>query len=247
MGVEHFTLDTSEHREYSRKLHLMSSVALPNAVRYTLDRMAYQTMRKARSGLRDHFTIRNTWTSRSIAYDKVGTSNNIDRMESATGSRLAYMREQEEGIDRPASGKHGEPIQTTEASGEGQAGVRRKRVLKRFYLSRLKVAKNLHSQAKSIQRHKGFKGRGRSQSQTLAIMINLARKQRLRFVFWRAPSGKRGLFRIDGDRLPMIYDLTETRIRSDERHWLTEPSADVAETVYEIYGKALRFQLYRLR
>lgn len=233
------TLDNSELREFSRKLHLMSSTAIPNAVRYTLDKMAYQTMREARRGLKDHFTLRNTWTSRSIAYEKVGASNNIDRMESCTGSRMAYMRHQEEGINRAAGGKYGEPIPTTEASGEGQVSVRKKRVLRKFYLSRLRVAKGLYQETKAY---------AKSTRQHIAIMAAKARKMKRRIVYWRSPrSGKEGLVQVLERRLPMLYDLTLDRIRSEPRHWLRKPTNEVTKKLYDIYGKALRFQLYKLK
>ena len=219
----------------ARKLHLAHENGLRDASRYTVNELAFLTFKKSRAGLKDHFTLRNAWTKKSISFQKVPPNvKDIDMMESEVGSTLAYMREQEEGISRTARGKHGEPIPTTEASGEGQGAVRRKRVLRKNYLNRLRVARGLYDKAKR---------QAKNSNQVLGLVVNMAKKERKKIIFWKTLRGKQGLFRIDGDRLPMLYDLSEKRVISKPRPWLSGPTDKVLPMLGKIYGKALFFNL----
>lgn len=226
--------DTNMFERDAKKAHLTHEKALPEATRYTLNEMAAQTYKSAKRDLKKTFTIRNTWTARSLAFEKVGNTNDIDRMESKAGSREEYMREQEEGISRSATGKHGEPIPTTHASGEGQARQRKKRVMRKFYLGRIKVAQGLYDKAKR---------EAKSDKQVLPLLIKMAKRQRKKVIFWKSDKRKQGLFQIDGDRLPMLYDLTEKRVVSRPRRWLTAATDDTTPKMRKIYGRALSFNL----
>lgn len=228
------SFETDLFERDAKKAHLAHAKALPEATRYTLNEMAVQTWKSAKMDLKKTFTIRNTWTARSLGFQKVGSTNDIDRMESYAGSREDYMREQEEGISRSATGKHGEPIPTTHASGDGQARQRKKRIMRKFYLGRLKVAQGLYDRAK---REAG------SDKQVLPLLVRMAKKQRKKVIFWKSDKRKQGLFQIDGDRLPMIYDLTEKRIVSRPRRWLTAATEETIPKMRNIYGKALFFNL----
>jgi hypothetical protein len=228
-------LDTDMFKRDARKAHLTHEKALPEAVRYTLNELAVKTYQKTRRDLKKTFTIRNTWTARNMAFEKVPTSQtNIDFMESHAGSRLKYMEEQQEGVQQAAKGRHGVPLPTTVASNEGQSQKRRKKVIRRNYLNRLRVAKGLYRKASRLARRP---------SQVLSIVTALARKQRKKVVFFKASSGKKGLFLIDGDRLPMLYDLSEKRVVSKPRPWLTDATDAVSPMVHKLYGKALYFNL----
>jgi hypothetical protein len=72
----------------------------------------------------------------------------------------------------------------------------------------------------------------------------MAKRQRKKVIFWKSLR-KQGLFLIDGDRLSMLYDLTEQRVVSKERPWLSEATAEVLPFMRKIYGKALFFNLRR--
>ena len=230
-------LDTNEFKRDALRLHLLSDVALPEAVRYTLNELAVKTWKGARKGLDKHFTLRNTWTKRSIAFQKAGPGGNIDQMASYAGTREAYMREQEEGVNRTSQGKYGEPIPTTHVSGEGGSRLRKKKIMRKFYLSRLRVARGLYDTTK---------GQAQSEAQHLPILIATARKMRKRVFFWRSRSGKAGLFLLEKKGLPMLYDLSRRRITSRSRPWLSGPTKVISPMLFKLYGKALRFQLYKL-
>lgn len=226
-------LDTAEFKRDARRAFAIHAKAFPDAVRYTLNELAAQTYKAARKDLSKTFTLRNTWTARSLAYEKVGSSDVVETMESRVGSREAYMREQEEGVNRTAKGKHGEPIPTTFTSGEGEARTRRKRVMRKYYLNRLRVAQGMYAQAKRD---------AHDESQVLPLLIAMAKKKRKKVIFWQGRR-KSGLFLIDDKRLPMLYDLSERTITSKARPWLSEATARVAPRLRKLYGKALFYNL----
>lgn len=236
--TDSFSMDMSIFKSDARKLQLLSDEALPAAVEYTLNELAVQTWKRSKRDLKDNFTLRNTWTARNMAFGKVTPGRrDISQMRSMAGSRLEYMREQQEGVKNDARGKHGVPIPTTSATGEGQGRTRRKRVLRKHYMSNLRMAQGAFMKAKRS---------ARSSKQVLPALVSIARKMRKRFIYWESPGGKRGIFQIDGDRLNMIYDLSEKRITSIPRPWLEEATDKVTPMFRKIYGKALFFQLRKL-
>ena len=230
------TLETDMFKKDARKAHMTHEKALPEATRYTLNELAFQTMKRSKNDLKKHFTIRNAWTKKSVGANKVGSTKDIDRMESEAGSTLEYMREQEDGINKAASGKHGEPIPTNVASGEGWTAKRKKKILRKNYLNRLQVAKGLYNRARR---------KGKGDKQILSTMVAMAKKEKKKVVFWRTMRGKQGMFLIDGDRLPMIYDLTQQRVVSKPRHWLLEPRDETMKLLRKIYGRALSYNIRR--
>lgn len=236
--TDSFSMDMSIFKEDARKLRLFSDKALPAAVEYTLNELAVQTWKRSKRDLKDNFTLRNTWTARNMAFEKVAPGRrDISRMKSMAGSRLEYMREQQEGVTKSARGKHGVPIPTTSAAGEGQGRTRRKRVLRKHYMSNLKMAQGAFVRAKRS---------AWSSKLVLPFVIAIARKMRKRFIYWESPRGKRGIFQIDGDRLNMIYDLSEKRVTSSPRPWLADATDKVTPMFRKLYGKALFFQLRKL-
>lgn len=243
--ADDFTLDTRMFEKDAKRVLLQSKNALGEAVRYTLDRMAYQAYASSKRALKGQFTIRNTWTSRNMAFVKVEpTARRIDEMQSEAGSRLEYMEAQQEGSKHRAKGKHGVPIPTTHASGEGAAKQRKKRVQKRFYLSRLKIGKGLYADAKAAA--------AGDRKQHYAIMLSMARKRRLKFVYWESARGTKGLYKIRDPRnredwaIEMVYDLSQRMTSAKPRDWLT-PAADKAtESLRKTFGAALSFQMRKL-
>lgn len=232
------SINTDEFRRDALRVHLLQTSALREAVRYTLNEMAVQTWKLSKRGLSTHFTLRNTWTARSLAFDKVPTNvNNIDMMRSHAGSRMEYLEEQEEGIRKTARGAHGVPIPTTYAAGQKGAKRRTKRVARRFYLSRLRVAQGVY---KDVQQY------ARTRRQHLAVMIYKAHKLSKRVIYWESLRGRKGLYLIEGHGLHMIYNLAERHITSRARPWLSTPTNQVSLMFRKIYGKALRFQLHKL-
>ena len=151
---------------------------------------------------------------------------------------MEYLEEQEEGVRKTARGAHGLPIPTTYTAGQKGAKRRTKRVARKFFLSRLRVARGLYEDTK---RQTGSRG------QHLFVMVDQAAKLRKRFIYWETITGRKGLFQIDGDRLNMVYDLSRRRITSKARPWLSKPTNQVSLMFRKIYGKALRFQLHKLR
>lgn len=232
------TLETDLFKKDARKAHLTHEKALPEATRYTLNELAFQTMKRSKKDLKKHFTLRNAWTKKSIGANKVGSTTDIARMQSEAGSTLGYMKEQQEGVNETATGKHGVPIPTNVASGEGGTGKRRKKVLRRFYLNRLKVAQGVYLEAKKASK---------SHKQHYAIALDITRRRKKMFLFWKSKrSNRKGLYMLDKGNpwaINMVYDLTQQRIKSDPRHWLTESRDESMKLLRKIYGRALSFNI----
>jgi hypothetical protein len=234
------TLDTDQFRRDALKVYLAQKNALPNAVRFTLDTMAFKTMKVAKDDLSKNFTLRNTWTKRSIGVEKVGAGNDIDIMVSRVGSREGYMAEQEEGVNVTSKGEHGVPIPTPTVSGEGRASVRKKRILRKYLLSKIKTAKGVFHAAAAVSS---------TRKQHYALVMSMTREARKKFFYWEARRGRKGLYRLstDEDGQPdMVYDLSHRRLTSKPVRWLSGPTDSTLPQMAKIYGKALRFQLSRL-
>lgn len=251
--TDSFSMDMGIFKEDARKLRLLSDEALPAAVEYTLNELAVQTWKRSKRDLKDNFTIRNTWTARNMAFEKVTPGRrDISRMRSMAGSRLEYMREQQEGVKHVKRGKHGVPIPTAFASGETEnpsvGKARLKKVQRKFYLSRLRVGRGIYQAAKT--RYGGQPVSSRKQH--YAIVLSMARKRNLRFVYWESRRGRKGLYKIRDPRdrddwvIQMVYDLSKAMTTAAPREWLTTATDEATASIRKIYGKALFFQLRKL-
>ena len=125
--------------------------ALPYAVRDTLNTLAYETSRIAKKNADRLMVMRNTYTSRSIQFERA-QGLKVDQMKSAAGSLQEYMREQEEGFTRHRKGKHGVPVPTSFAAGQ-QGAVPRSKPIRR-QLDESAQGGEGNSQKREVQDHK---------------------------------------------------------------------------------------------
>lgn len=218
----------------------LHSRALSNAVKYALDNAAYSTWKQTRDELPVRFQIRNTWTKRSITYEKANPKAETLNMFSRVGSAREYMAKQEVGFVEQSKGKHGVPVPTGAASGEGRgAQVRRKRILRQKYLSRLKVAQGLYEKARSA----ATKGR----KQAYAIALAMARREGRPVIYWESKRGRKGLYEIEGQSITMLYDLTHRTLRTAAERWLSQPSEAARRRLEGVFARALRFAFHKYR
>jgi len=215
--------------------------ALPYAARDCINNLAYETHRIAKKNAGRLMVMRNTFTSRSIQFEKT-QSLDMRRMESAAGSLQEYMREQEEGFTRHKKGKHGVPVPTSFAAGQEGAVPRSKPIRRVNWMNRLRMARG--------RRGAATKG----QDIVLAVQNAIATGDRVVFL----PLRHKGIYRVLGGRktdrgwpkgakLKMLYSLDDATITTEPRRWL-EPSAKlVISKRAEYYRQAVIRQIERNR
>lgn len=225
--------------------------ALPYAVRDTLNTLAYETSRIAKKNADRLMVMRNTYTSRSIQFERA-QGLKVDQMKSAAGSLQEYMREQEEGFTRHKKGKHGVPVPTSFAAGQQGAVPRSKPIRRVNWMNRLKVAKG-------IRKNEKYK----TTKQTVLRRVQEAIASGNRYIVLgvrekTAKRYKKGIYQVlggklvkrgwpHGARLKLVYALDQPSITTMPRRWL-EPSANlVISKREEYYRKALIRQIEKNR
>jgi hypothetical protein len=221
-------LDTQPIEQLENELDKFGAKALPYAIRDTLTITAFEASEHATANLFKVFTIRNSYTPRSIRYERArGTS--VNRMESAVGSIQPYLAEQEEGFTKRGGGKHGLPIPTSYAAGQEGARPRTKAIKRINWLNRLKVARS------------GRRAHSVGQQIVQAAQEAIATGRRTIFLPLRHP----GLYKVVGGRktrrgwprgakLKMLYSLEDRSARTEAHPWL-EPAVRVVLTRQDEY------------
>ena len=213
-GDWHF--DDAEFTAALRKLTKLRRRGIPFAVKGTLNTAAFTARPMWQREIKDQMITRNTWTTRRIGIDKA-RGRGVDAMKSTIGHTEEYMRQQEEGDVVAKSGKHGKPIPTTVASGEGRSSGPRRRLVRR---------PNRMGSIVLTDR------RGTSRRQRNAIAISMAMRAGRRYVFLELSRARQGIFRIMGGRrrprIEMIWDLSRASIRIPKNPTL-EPTMKAME------------------
>lgn len=189
------SVDVRQLQKLERHLQTYASKALPYAVRNGLNAQAFEARKEWVGQLGKDFTLRNTFTARSIRVVKSTARRTISSMESRVGSGLAYMAQQESGFTRSKRGKHGVPIPTTGASGQAKGGKRTRSIRRKNYLTNLSVAARV--------------GGGRQRRNAVAIVM----AAKTGGVAYLDLGRRKGLFRVEGRKkgmsIRMLYDLSK--------------------------------------
>ena len=237
-------INTKDVAQLERTLQRLNKQGIPYAVRFALDKTAFDGMREAKVEAKRVFTMRNTWTERSIQVNKVPkTTNEIHRMASEMGSRMAYMGEQEKGFTRSASGSQGVQVPTAQAAGQGDATRRTRPVKKQFRWSTIR----------SVKRRAPV-----SSKQATFVALTEAIKARDKIVFMRL-GRVRGFWQIRGrigkdgrpiiNKLALIWNANRSIVKTSRHRWM-EPAAERArqripanynETLSEQVNKAVAY------
>lgn len=228
-------VDLRQVRKFERDLAFMVPNALPVATRFTLNGMARKTQTVGRKIVKRNMILRNARTRQSIQFRST-KSLDIDRQVTRAGSTVDYMRVQEEGGVKVSGGKHGTPLTTTYASGEGRGKqVRRRLATKKRRLLNV-----------TLRRRGRKRGRGRKQKNLIAV--RRAAKGGRKDIFMNL-GRRKGIFRIVGKgeriKVQMLHDLTKKTVRIPRSPWLGPAERFARKLGPEMFRDALEFQVRR--
>jgi hypothetical protein len=226
----------TEIKRLEDKLERVAKKSIPFASRFALNGTAFDARKRAQENIREKMVTRNKFTERSIRVEQTRTLD-VRRQAAVVGSVAPYMEDAEFGAVKRKKGKHGVPIPTTVASGEGEGTQPRRRVPRRP--NRLQ---NIRLQDR--------RGTGMSRRQQIVAQIKQAAQSGQRFVFLDLQR-REGVYRVTGGkrapRIKMIYDLSRPSVVIPKTPTIIPAAIDAARKLPERYRDALRFQLKRLR
>ena len=225
--------DMHEVERLADHLERFAKRAIPYAARASLTSSAFEAREAWTKQLGAELTLRNTWTKRSLRVEKA-RSLDLRRMEAVVGSTADYMRKQELGGRERKRGKHGVPIPTSVASGEGRGAKPRRRVVRRPN----RLASIQLRTVRSIK----------SRRQRNAATISRAKRAGKKYVFLDLERSK-GLFRLAGGKrrpkVDMIWDLSRPAVRVAPNPTLGPALAAVEPLLLRIHLRSLREQVRR--
>lgn len=228
--VHWLDVDASDIKRLARDLNTFAKKSAPYAMRYTLNDMVFDARGEWSGEMRSSMTLRNTYTQRSLRARKA-SGTKLETMSSEVGSPLAYLNEQEKGSTQTAHGKHGVPIPTSSAAGQGLRSKRTRSVRQANYQSAIRLD----------QRGVGGASSRRGRQQRNAVAIAIAQRRGGKFVF--LDLGKRkGIFKLtDSKRTPvrMVYSLSKRSIK-------TKPNAMLARTLSAVTPRGPGFLAARI-
>jgi len=227
-------------RQLEKVLADMNKRGIPFAAKEMLNRMAYDCARKsAPQIIKSRMTLRNSWTLRSLVYNKVSkTQKNVNLMYSEAGSTEKYMRKQEQGYTRSHSG--GIAIPTSAAAGQYKQKPRTRVIKTSLRFNRVDAMK-----PRSVS--------GKTEKQKSIIAIQEAIKKKKKFLLYRFRQ-HHGVWKLDGGRrqgrgwpggatLTLIYDMRQKRHRYPSSKWLADAAMRATNDGARAYEDALRKQI----
>lgn len=228
------SIDTARMHVLTHALQTFAKKGIPFAARNALNTTAFEARTEWVGQLGQKLTLRNKYTARSLRVNKASGTNTAI-MQSEVGSVLPYMETQEFGGTETKRGKHGVPIPTTTAAGQGlKARPRTRSVRKKNYLGALNVQQRVS---------------GRRQRQN-AVAIAMAAKAGGGTVYLDL-GRRKGLFSITGTKrglkVRMLYDLSRARVVTKPRPTLQPTLRAIQPRLTKIWIGALQEQLRRNR
>lgn len=200
------------------------------AVRNTLNTAAALTRRNAINKVKKEFTLRNTFTVRSIQFEKV-QSNTISKMVSRAGAleRASYMDTQETGGRRARKGSVTAIPQKNSRMGSSSSRI----VSKARYISKIqpRIIKGSHS--KVMPSHRAY---GVSQM-AMAYKKKMFLKRRNNIYFVESFVSRNGRVRA---RLKHLYNIQEKPLNIKKEKWLEPSTKRPSENLDKIYRGQLR-------
>lgn len=215
------TVDMTQAKRLEKVLAQVRDRAVPYAQRNAINDTAFEARKQVIGGLADGFTIRNTWTARSVR---------VERATSATpsavlGSTEEYMAKQEVG------GKGKAYVPNPSASGESsRSRVRRRPIRQANWINQLTPA-----------RAPAVSG---SQQEKNVVALKTAKAKGAKHVVMNKGRGP-GIYRVLGTkRKPsarLLYSLRSAPVTIKPRPWLVP----TAQRVQEQQGPSLYFAQLR--
>ena len=229
-----FDFDDKNIRKFERLLKDISSVAVPFAVRSTLNSLAFDSRAESQKNISGNMILRNQFTKRSLQVMQAKALK-ISSMEAVMGTIASYLEVQEFGGTKSRGGKKGIPIATSASSGEGNNTKPRRRLPKpsnRMMAIRLRKRRR----------------RGATAAQSRFIAVKEAASSNRKYIYMDL-GRRQGIFKVMGGkknpRVKMMHDLSSVTVRVPKNPWM-KPSVDTSvQKTERFYKKALIFQLRR--
>ena len=227
-----FKVDIEKIKQMESDLETFTKRAYPIASKTMLNNTAFEVRERIQAAIRKKFIIRNKFTMNSIRVEKA-KGNRVKGHESVVGSTAPYMEDQEFGATVVKRGKHGVPIPTTVASGEGRGARPRRRVARGpNKMTKIRLAK-IRIEAKN-RAHRG------------RLMIQHAAEKKKRFVFLDFPKHP-GIYKVTGGKknpkINLIHDMSRKSIRVPRTGMFLTATRAVEKRMPEMYVEALTFQM----
>lgn len=226
-----FEADMRQIERLKLDLGAFAERAVPFALMQTMNSAAFDARKKSIDNISTKMILRNTFTKRSIQVEKATKIN----PESAVGSTLAYMEDQEFGTTLIARGKVGLPITTSYASGEGDTATPRRRLARKA--NSLRMINLTHARIK-----------GTSKKQMNFLKVRETIRTGNRYVFLDLGRTK-GIFRVIGKgknaRIRMVQDMSRKSALIKPRPWLG-PAVDKTQKIMpQLFVQSLERQVQR--
>ena len=240
-----FKIDDKELLKYEKDLKTFASRAFPFATKNTLNTSAFKAQKIIKADLPRDFTIRNTFTARSVQVEQAKTLN-VSRQAAVVGSTADYMEKQEFGGSKSKRGKEGVPIPTAFAAGQSESEQPRTRVPRKRNALRTIQLRNRRVKAKNNR-------------QALLLKVQEAVRSGNRFFFHEFDGGRsQGIYKVIGGRksfkrgwptnarIKMVYDLSRQTVTNPPKPWLKPAVDEISKLMPLIHRDSLVFQLRRL-
>jgi hypothetical protein len=233
-----FKINDKQVINFERDLKAFAHRAFPFATKNTLNQAAFHAQKLAKRDVQVKMILRNKFTLQSIRVDQA-KSLVVRDQESAMGSTLDYMVDQEFGAMKFKKGSKGVVIPTGFSAGqEGQQPrtrlPRARNKMKNIKLSKRRTAKN---QKQSMI----FAVQDAVTSGDKYVFIDLGKRQGIFKVVGGDKNFKRGW--PDGAKIKMVHDMSRDSVRIPRNPWL-KPAVDTTVVkMPEFYRSSLVFQL----
>lgn len=191
-------IDLGEVRDLALDLQQFAKRGMPYAARNVLNRQAFQARKVWSKRITDTFTLRNTWTLRTLRVVPAKTRADIFSMHSEVGSLSSYMGMQEHGgVEHGKSGAR--PIPTAVAAGQPMGSERTKPVRRPNRMNAIQLSKA----------RKG--GRALSKAQRNAIAVKAAASKGTKFALIEFENSGQGIAKVSGRKritVRTVWDLS---------------------------------------
>lgn len=227
-----FNVDDEKIKQFESDLKTFAKKSFPRATRNTLNTSAFHAQKVARKIVNNKMITRNRFTERSIQVIQTRTLN-INAQQSFVGSTEDYMERQEFGGTITSKGKHGVPLATTVASGEGKGSRPRLRLPTRASKLRNIRLDNRGGTFKSKKQEFFYKLKQASESGHKHVFLETRRKKAIYRV------------KVSGRKfdIKMLFDLSHRTVTTPRNPWLSPTIKSTERVMPRIHLKSLEFQM----
>lgn len=234
--------DTMDVDKLVKILNEINKKGMPYAIKQSLDKAAFNTMKYMKENLDKEFIIRNTYVGRSMQYRRVN-GKHIDNMESSAGSVLEFMGEQEEGFEKHGTGSTGGvTIPTTAVTNQYGSTRRTKAITQKNQMKAIQLAESQKRNKSTIAKIYAARAQGKKEIFIDKKTDQWKRKTGVyRVIRWRKK--KRGWPK--GAKLRMIFSLEEKSIRVRPHEWLEPAIKHALPLMHKYFRDAVIEQIQR--